>query len=224
MKPAVLFLHGAGAGGWEWNVWRAVFEAAGLAAAAPDLQPAASGLAQTTLDDYAVQVRAASGALPRRRALVGASLGGLLAAMCADAADALVLVNPLPPAPWHARLPAREWPDVVPWRREARFAATRRALPDADEATVLYAFRRWRDESGAVLRAAHAGVAVEPPSCPLLCMASAVDDDVAPGITTALASAWGADLLRLPATSHAGPLLGRGAAAAARQALAWLGS
>ncbi|WP_149194941.1 alpha/beta fold hydrolase [Luteimonas suaedae] len=221
MTPAVLFLHGAGAGGWEWNVWRAVFEAAGLATAAPDLQPAASGLAHTTLDDYAAQARAALQALPRPRVLVGASLGGLLAAMCAHEADALVLVNPLPPAPWHEELPPRAWPAIVPWRHEVRLASTRRALPDADEATALYAFRHWRDESGRVLGTAHAGVAIERPSCPLLCMTSTVDDDVPPAVTAALAAAWGADLLRSPAISHVGPLLGRDAAAAAQQALAW---
>lgn len=221
---AVLLVHGAGGGGWEWNVWRGVFAAAGMQVAVPDLMPAPAGLDATTLDDYLGQTRDALHALPRPRALVGASLGGLLAARCADGADALVLVNPLPPAPWHARLPAREWPDVVPWRRDARLDSTRRAMPDADEATALYAFRRWRDESGTVLREAHAGVAVGRPDCPVLCMASTVDDDVPPRITAALAAEWEADLLRLDAVSHVGPLLGRGAADAAGQALAWLSS
>lgn len=217
-----LLVHGAGGGGWEWNRWRGAFRVAGVAVDAPDLQPVREGLAATTFDDYLAQVRGALDALPRPRALVGASLGGLLALAAADAADALVLVNPIPPPPWHARLPQRPWPVVVPWRRDARLAATRRALPDADDATALYAFRRWRDESGAVLRAAQAGIAVPAPACPVLCIASRLDEDVPPAITAALAEAWGASLLRTASPSHVGPLLGRGAAGVAAQAAAWL--
>lgn len=219
---SALLVHGGGGGGWEWNVWKGVFEAARLRVAAPDLQAAPQGLAGTTFDDYAAQVRAALQALPRPRALVGASLGGLLAMACADDADALVLVNPLPPSPWHAQLPRREWPDVVPWQRDARLTGTQRALPDADEATALFAFRHWRDESGRAMREAYEGVAVERPACPVLCIASMVDDDVPPPLTAALASEWEASLLRATAVSHVGPLLGRNAAQCAAQALAWL--
>ena len=221
-RLSALLVHGAGGGGWEWNRWRGVFEARGIAVHAPDLQPAPRGLAATTFDDYLAQVRAGLEALPRPRALVGASLGGLLAMRCADAADALVLVNAMPPAPWHAQLPLKDWPDLVPWHRDARLATSRRALPDADEATVLYAFRRWRDESGAVLRAAQAGMAVDAPACPVLCVVSQQDDDVPPAAGVALAHAWNAGVLRVPSTSHVGPLLGRVAATVATQVADWL--
>ncbi len=225
MRPRIghaLLLHGAGGGGWEWNVWRGVFAASGIEAPAPDLQPGAHGLAATTLQDYQRQVRAALAALPRPRAIVGASLGGLLAMLCADDADALVLVNPLPPSPWARRLPVRDWPDVVPWRRDARLASTRRSMPDADDATALHAFTRWRDESGVVLRAAHAGVEACRPACPVLCMASRGDDDVPPELVRELASAWRADYLQVDSPSHVGPLLGRRAAGFAGQAADWL--
>lgn len=215
-------VHGGGGGGWEWNIWTGVFEAGRVRTAAPDLQPDPRGLAATGLDDYIAQVRAALVALPRPRALVGASLGGLLALECAADADALVLVNPLPPAPWHAQLPQRDWPDVIPWQRDARLAGTRRALPDADEATALFAFRHWRDESGRAMREACAGRQVAAPACPTLYVASMVDDDVPPALTAALASEHRASLLRASAVSHVGPLLGRGAAQCAGQVLAWL--
>ncbi|MBY4597759.1 alpha/beta fold hydrolase, partial [bacterium BD-1] len=78
-----VFVHGAGGGGWEWAAWRRVFAAAGWNALAPDLWPAPAGLAATSLADYAVQVRGWLAAAPRPRVLVGASLGGLLAAMAA---------------------------------------------------------------------------------------------------------------------------------------------
>jgi alpha-beta hydrolase superfamily lysophospholipase len=219
---SALLVHGGGGGGWEWNVWKGVFEASRIRAEAPDLRPTARGLAATSFHDYVAQTGAALAGLPRPRALVGASLGGLLAMACAGDADALVLVNPLPPAPWHAQLPGRDWPDVVPWQRDARLTGTHRALPDADEATALFAFRHWRDESGLAMREAYAGIDVARPACPVLCIASMVDDDVPPALTAALATEWGASLLRATAVSHVGPLLGRNAADCAGQAVAWL--
>ena len=66
-------------------------------------------------------------------------------------------------------------------------AGTRRAIPEADAAAALFAFRRWRDESGAVLREARCGIAVPRPACPMLCVVSAHDGDVPPAITRAMA-------------------------------------
>jgi pimeloyl-ACP methyl ester carboxylesterase len=217
-----LLLHGAGGGGWEWNLWRGVLVASGIEVATPDLQPAAGGLEVTTFDDYVAQARTALRVLPRPRAAIGASLGGLLAMACAGEADALVLVNPLPPRPWSASLPSKEWPDVVCWRGDARLATTRRALSDADDATALFAFRHWRDESGAVLRAAQAGIDVAKPSCPVLFVVSTRDEDVPPALTRALARDWDAELLQVASPSHAGPLLGRGAPVLAAQVAGWL--
>ena len=168
------------------------------------------------------QVRDALSAMPRPRVVVGASLGGLLALHVAEATDAVVLVNPLPPAPWHSDLIARTWPDIVPWHRQARLDSTRRALPDADEATALFAFRHWRDESGAVLRHAYAGDEIARPACPVLFVLSQVDDDVPPSIPSAMAAAWSSDVLQTVSPSHVGPLLDRHATGIAAQAVEWL--
>lgn len=219
---SVLLLHGAGGGAWEWNIWRGVLLARGMEVAAPDLQPASSGLESTAWADYLLQARQTLHALPRPRAAIGASLGGLLAAAIAADADALVLVNPLPPSPWHERVPQRVREGLIPWRREARLSTTLRALPDADPATVVYALRRWRDESGLVLREAAAGVAVAKPHCPVLCLASENDDDVPATATAALAEAWQAELIRMESASHVGALLGESAAEAALRTAAWL--
>lgn len=218
----LLLIHGAGGGGWEWAIWQRVFQAHGLCSVAPDLQPSRAGTAATTLDDYLAQVRAGIDALPQPRALIGASLGGLLAAACADAADALVLVNPLPPAPWSGALPERAWADVVPWGRDARLASTRHALPDADDATAIAAFRRWRDEPGGVL-AQSRRLELPTPRGPLLCIASSDDADVPAATTAALAAAWNSELMCVPG-SHVGPLLGRNAAEVAARVVAWLSS
>jgi pimeloyl-ACP methyl ester carboxylesterase len=219
---SALLIHGAGGGGWEWNLWRGVLQASGIHVCAPDLQPSAAGLVATRFDDYESQMRHALSMLPAPRAVVGASLGGLLAARIADLADAMVLVNPLPPAPWHRTLPARDWPAIVRWRNGARLNSTRRSLPDSDETTALYAFRHWRDESGAVLRECYAGIGVRAPKCPLLFVLSSQDKDVPPSLSADIASVWNAEVMKTVATSHVAPLLGRAAPAIAGQTVAWL--
>lgn len=216
-----LLIHGAGGGAWEWRVWCEVLRARGLHAQTVDLRPVEAGLGATALADYRSQVNEALAALPSPRALIGASLGGLLALQCATQADALVLVNPLPPAPGSQAL-RRDWPGTVPWRGQARFASTQRAMPDADEAARLFAFRRWRDESGTVLRDAASATVIPIADRPVLFMVSERDSDVPPSLSQALAREWGADLLRCSSPSHVGPLLGREAAAMAEQAAFWL--
>ncbi len=223
-----LFVHGAGGGGWEWGVWQRVFAAHDIASAAPDLEPASAGLAATRFADYRDQVLAHARAVQPAQAglvLVGASLGGLLALSVAHEARAaaLVLVNPVMPAGIiAARPPAEPYPAIIPWGRERSLSGTRRAMPDADSAAVLHAFRNWRDESGAVLGEARQGIAVEPPHCPILVLSSEFDDDIPPTLSRALAVRHAADFERLPGCSHLGPLLGRRAAVIAERTLGWL--
>jgi predicted alpha/beta hydrolase family esterase len=219
---SALLVHGAGGGAWEWNRWRSVLEAHAIDTHTVELQPAMQGLAASSLQDYAAQVRRMLGASQRPRVLVGASQGGLLAAMCASGADALVLVNPLPPAPWHRRLAQRAWGRVIPWQSNARMHSTRGAMPDADDASALWAFRHWRDESGLALGQAHAGVEVAKPACPALFVVSRQDEDVRPEIILEWANGWSADRLETLADSHVGPLLGRTAPVIAAQTVAWL--
>jgi pimeloyl-ACP methyl ester carboxylesterase len=224
MTRRVIMIHGAGGGAWEWNVWRGVFEAEGLDCEVLELVPEAGGIGATRLEDYVGQVGRAA---REGDVLVGASLGGLLALACAPVVRpaALVLVNAMPPAPWHSMLPGREaYPGVIPWGSEASLAGTRAAMPDAEDAACLYAFRRWRDASGAVMNAARAGIDVAQPACPVLVMASERDEDVPMAASAALAEAFGASLIRVAGASHVGPLLGRGAAGCALQAIAWLNS
>jgi pimeloyl-ACP methyl ester carboxylesterase len=220
----VLMLHGAGGGAWEWNVWRRVFAAAGHATRRPEFQPAAAGLGATRFEDYLDQAEQAVSATRTAPVLIGASLGALVALALAARFDcvALILVNPLPPAPESAQLPARAaYPEVIPWARDASLASTRAALPDADAATWAYAFPRWRNESGAVLNAARAGIALPAPRCPVRVIASRADEDVPFGVSAALAQRLGASLHTEPG-SHVGPLLGRRAARVAEAAVHWL--
>ncbi len=150
-------MHGAGGGGWEWTIWLRVFAARGLRVCAPDLMSAPAGLAATSFDDYRAQVvswcRPESAQDLAPILLVGASLGGLLAmAVAAEVeARALLLVNPLLPAGLIGKDRGEAFPAIIPWGRERSLARTSRAMPDADDATRLFAWRHWRDESGLAL-------------------------------------------------------------------------
>lgn len=228
----VVCVHGAGGGGWEWGIWARVLGARGCDVIAPDLQPVAAGVVATRFADYRDQVLQWCRGVDAPVVLVGASLGGLLALAAAGPAEAvaLVLVNPLPPRGFAESVPHKARPApapalrpaLIPWGRERVLASTRRALPDADDAARLYAFRRWRDESGAVLEEARAGISTEPLRCPALVLASERDADVPFAVSRALASALPADFESLAQASHVGPLLGRSAAATAQRAADWL--
>lgn len=218
-----VFVHGAGGGGWEWTIWRRVFIAHGWDAVAPDLFPAPAGLAATRIEDYVAQVHAWCAQRDAPFVLIGASLGGLLALITAasTAPAALVLVNPLPPDGIDPRPTRADYPEIMPWGRNRSLAGTRRALPDGDDATRLFAFRRWRDESGQVLRVAHAGVAAEAPQCPVLVIAGERDEDCPAPASAALGGLLRADYRLLRGVSHLGPLLGRDAGTIADDTWTW---
>jgi pimeloyl-ACP methyl ester carboxylesterase len=116
----------------------------------------------------------------------------------------------------------RTWPPIVAWSRTRSLAGTRGSMPDADDAARMYAYRRWRDESGAVLNAAQAGIAIASPACPVLVIASGDDRDVPCETSRALAGLLGADFQKIAGASHVGPLLGRSAAMIASHACDWL--
>jgi pimeloyl-ACP methyl ester carboxylesterase len=216
-------VHGAGGGGWEWSRWRAVFEAQGWQVDAPDLQACTAGLEATGLADYLDQLQAHCAKAPPS-ALVGASLGGLLCLSLAESQPGvpLLLVNPLPPLPEAAALPERpRYPARVPWSSAARYAATHEAMAEAACSARLFAFRRWRDESGRVLNDARRGWTVAVPASPCLLIASQHDGDTPIELSAALALRLRASLLRLPG-GHLAPLLGDLAHQAAGHAVAWL--
>jgi pimeloyl-ACP methyl ester carboxylesterase len=234
VKRRAVFVHGAGAGAWEWAIWRRVFIAHGWNTEAYDLLPAEGGVARTRLHHYVEQVERwmqrdvenRTHDPSSRTVLIGASLGGLIALLAAQRAEpaALVLVNPLPPAGITPRPTREDWPDVVPWGSARSFASTRRAMPDADDAACWIAHRRWRDESGAVLREAVRGVAVDAPSCPMLVLASECDADVSPASGRAFAEMNAAEFRLLHNMNHLTPLLGRAAHTVAQATVDWCAS
>ena len=146
-------------------------------------------------------------------------VGEIVHPLRAFPATHLVLVNPLQPSGLVDSLPS---PSIVPWRSRGTLASTRRAMPDADDAARMHAFRRWRDESGAVLDEARAGVAIEAPACPVLVFASEHDTDVPAPSSGLLAATLEADFETVAGASHVGPLLGRSAARTAERVADWL--
>jgi pimeloyl-ACP methyl ester carboxylesterase len=228
----VILIHGAGGGGWEWDHWRPVLEGRGFRALAPDLMPGPQGIAATQLRDYARQVVALAEQSSRSGPVVlaGASMGGLLALMVASqmaarqiAAEALILVNSVPPARTAGWPPSPAgFPSVLAWSTQSTLEGTRASMPDADEDTVRWAHARWRDESGAVMRELYRGVEVLPPDTPTLVVIGQEDTEVPPGIGIEAARQLAADVMIFSGVSHVGALLGARAPLIARLACDWL--
>jgi pimeloyl-ACP methyl ester carboxylesterase len=170
------------------------------------------------LDDYVMQVEASC---PKDRpfALIGASMGGPIALRVAQDTHplAVVLVNGVSPKGNGKKM----FPKVVRWAN-GPIKDTRDSMPDSDETTIQMAWKRWRDESGAVLSEITAGVHTKKPSAPLLFVISTNDTDVPPETGRALAREYKADHFEYAGMSHVGPLLGRRAPEVAQTVLDWL--
>jgi pimeloyl-ACP methyl ester carboxylesterase len=222
--PVAVMIHGAGGGGWEWRFWQEEFERAGWKVIAPDLQPAPEGLAKTTAEDYVEQVRNHT---PKnaKTVLIGASMGGILVLKAAETLRpaAVILVNSVPPKGVEWKPKDHPIPDVIPWAN-GPLQETRDALWDSDEDVILWAHERWRDESGAVVRALRAGIEVRKPTFPVLVIASDKDTDIPPEVSRRVAEWARADYVEYREMSHVGPLLGRRARQVAQHTLGWLGS
>ena len=212
-------IHGAGGGGWEYRFWRPVWERAGWRVVARDLVPAKGGLEATAFADYTAQVSAWANGVRRPLVVVGASLGGALALATAKELkpDALILVNAAGTEPAIEREPI---PAVVRWANGPR-KDTEDAMPDSDAATIDFAWPRWRDESGAVMRAVRQGVTFDAPYPRSLVVISERDTDVEPARSERLAARLGADMFRYAGMSHVGPLLSRRGTEVASAVLAW---
>lgn len=225
-RPVAVMIHGAGGGGWEWRFWQEEFERAGWKVVAPDLMPAEEGIGSTTVEDYIEQVVQAASTAGESPVLIGASMGGILALKAAERVKprAIVLVNSVPPAgvEWSRRQQREKIPDVIEWSKSP-LKETADALWDSTQEVIEWAHERWRDESGAVLRALRDGVAAEKPSCPVLVIASDKDTDIPPEVSRQLAESLSGDFVLYREMSHVGPLLGKRAADVAKHTLGWLG-
>jgi pimeloyl-ACP methyl ester carboxylesterase len=94
LKSLVL-VHGAGSGPWIFSSWRYCFGQIDLRAV--DLL-ADIDADNASMTDYAEAVEKAAHEVPSPRACCGWSMGGLVAMMAHKDFDALVLIEPSPPA------------------------------------------------------------------------------------------------------------------------------
>lgn len=217
-KPVAIMIHGAGGGGWEYDKWRPVFTRAGYEVVAKDLVPVKGGYAETRLGDY---VRQVVSWCPKDRpvVLIGASMGGMLAQLASShvKTKAVVLVNSTSPL----RKRKRNLPPVVKWAN-GPLKDTRDSMPDSDEKTILWAWKKWRDESGAVMKALAAGPQVPAFRAPVLVVIGQKDTDIPPAESRRLAAHYRADVLEYQGMSHVGPLLSTRAEEVAQSVVTWI--
>lgn len=217
-----LMVHGAGSGAWEWLIWQRVFAAAGAETHAFDLT-ANGGLEATHYWHYLAQVRSQIERYDPS-VLIGASLGGLLAAEALSIDDgqtssvrALILAAPMLKSGVAIKVPGT----IKRWAHAPELAKTARALPDADSAAIAFAHARWRDESASVLNTAYSGRDFASGRRATLMLIAEHDRDISSTGLRSWANAEQMDVQCVRGASHAGLLLGQYAAATAEFAYRW---
>jgi len=237
----VILVHGAGGGGWEWDLWVDVWVDAVTEAGLSDqlelvaltlVSPEGKTLETTTLSDYTSQVVAAAGkeTCSKKLILVGASMGGTLIAKAAEQlprVDGLVYVCTTTPSlgevATREEAPPKYGP-VVKWAG-GPLQDTIDAVPDASPEVQRWAAALWRDESGAVLNEIDGGRvtcnAERLRSIPSLVVIPMNDTSIPPERQQAFATAIGAERVLMEGTSHCGPLLGIDAKKTALDVFKW---
>ena len=218
-RTPVLLVHGLAGGAWYWSRWQALFAARGWPAWALDLRGragsrAAAAPGRVRLRDYVEDVRDAA-ALLEAPAVVGHSLGGLLAQAAAEAglARALVLVCSMPPRGIGFATPGlvrRQLRHVGAMVRGRPLVASPddiahmnlHRVPEAERAAIL---DRFVADSGVVARELSlGGLAIDAARvrCPVLVQAAAEDRFFPPAVQRKVAARYGAELRLYDAHAH----------------------
>jgi pimeloyl-ACP methyl ester carboxylesterase len=217
-RPRLLFLHGAFASHQCFTRWLSVFERRGWRCIAPSLRgrlgvppPKAEGV---TLWQYLDDARRILDALAEKPAIIGHSIGGLLAQKLAeeDRCAAAVLLAPAPPwnlAPQADTIPALmpmlpgimlDHPVRPPYWSAVRIILNRMPQPDRRRVydSLLY-------ESGICFREALAGsvrVDREKVRVPIRIIAASDDRVISPALARVIADYYRADFSVLDAHGH----------------------
>ena len=207
----VLLVHGLAGGAWYWSRWQELFARRGWPAWALDLRGRAGSRhaaapGRVRLAEYVEDVRDAAEHLGRP-AVVGHSLGGLLAQAAAEAGlvRALVLLCSMPPRGIGFATPTlavrqlrhlgamlRGRPLVA--RSEDIAHMNLHRVPDAERAAIL---DRFVADSGIVARELSlGGLAIDAARvrCPVLVQAAAEDRFFPPAVERRIAARYGAEL------------------------------
>ena len=111
-KPPVIFIHGLWSKPSSWDRWAEMFEAAGYAPLAPGWPAELGGAAAPeTIGQVAAHFGRIAGALDRRPALIGHSLGGLIAQTLAGRGLSAATVA-IEPAPFRGVLQLPVWTEA----------------------------------------------------------------------------------------------------------------
>jgi pimeloyl-ACP methyl ester carboxylesterase len=241
----VVMIHGAFAGGWCFERFRAVFEGRGWVCHSPDLRghgnKAGGPLDGIGLTDYRDELVGFVASLAERPVLLGHSMGAVLAQQLAAAglARALVLVSP---APRSGILPDTDsekaaaqglmslgpfWTSTIPPNFEVAANDSLNCIPPDQQRAV---FDRFGPESGRALfelffwmidRTRASAVDVAAIRCPVLCVAGSDDKVVSLATAQATAAAF-AQATFLPLAGHGHMLLAEpGAEGIARLIAEW---
>jgi pimeloyl-ACP methyl ester carboxylesterase len=230
MSKDIVMLHGANAGGWCFDRFRAVFASLGFTCHAPDLighgaraAGAEKALAGVGMADYLTELEAFLATIPPKPVLLAHSMGAILAQQLASRgrASALILVAPAPRAgilpQTHGEMQLGQdlmalgpfWKSVINPDFELAKIYTLNRVPEAEQRAV---FDKFGPESGLAFfqmffwmfeRTGATAVKTKAIRCPVLCVAGT--DDALISLATARATAFAcpdATFWELPEHGH----------------------
>ena len=249
MSKDIVMLHGANAGGWCFDRFRAVFEGEGFTCHAPDLighgkdkGNAAEVLKGVGIADYRAEMAAFVGGFASPPVLLGHSMGAVIAQLLAaqGMASALVLAAPAPRARIVPQTASEKelgrnlmaagdfWTKVLDPIFELAKLYTLNRLPEAEQRAV---FDKFGPESGRALfelffwmfeETGATLVDTASVRCPVLCLSGTDDRIVSLETARETAKAYpGAPLWELEGHGHMF-LLEPGAEEVARRLAEWL--
>ena len=215
MKKIIVFIHGAGGGRWEWEYWRNYFRNQGFDCYCPTLTGDKDAIEEVTFDDYLLQIKKLIKQIGAKPIIIGASMGGIIAQKLAESklAKAIVLINSVPPkgVTKKNKRKIKKYPPIIKWSTQSKLQDTINSMPEASRKTILWAHKRWRDESGKVLNEILKGIDINKKqiTCPILVMAGKNDEDITPEESLEIAHYYNADYFAFEDVSHVGALLGK---------------
>lgn len=217
-KSPIVFIHGAGGGGWEWKYWKTYFESQGFPCYAPTLiGNGKKNLADVGIFDYVEELRNIIKKTKQKPVVIGASMGGWISQKIGELEDikGLVLINSCPPK----GVATNHWPtnkyanvsDVIRWSTESTLQDTIDCMPEATKKTILWAHPQWRDESGKVIKELRSGLPINKKQITknILVIAGKNDVDITPAVSSKIAQYYHADYFEFENVSHVGALLGK---------------
>ncbi len=215
-----IFVHGAGGGGWQWQIWARVLATHGLTPVLLTLKQR-KDVGSTRLADYRDQLQALIVGAYSNCVVIGASMGGALALDVpgGDQLAARIAINP----PLDTNILSQKYSQksgIKPWSKGLT-RSTWQSL-QSDFFSRQYAHARWRDESNAVLYDLAHWQLDSRPDQPSLILHGANDSGCPMNAVQDLQMRFFCDALLVPEAGHLEPVLGAQALVCARRVAGWI--